>query len=443
MKDVNESLVRLIDIFDYLVDDHVGIVHHVEEVPRVAGAPDLFHFVSRACNTRAFSQQANFANAGGASSDRSRAAAKAIGEAVERYCAALFDVEELPLTAYRSAPFPCVSPNELALFAPHQYEQTGFPWSPFCEITTVRWTPAIDPVADEVCYLPAAMVFVPYHYYRGTRDTPIVQPISTGLACHCSPAEAAISAINEVIERDAFVLTWQACLAPPQLRIETLSDTNYEIVQRFEQTGSAVTLLTITTDIGVPTILAILRSESPAAPALVLAAAADLDPEQAVRKSLEELAHTTRYSQQIKSHLPRLAPDPHYTNVVDQVSHLNFWSDHANAPLARFIFASQDRVEFDAIESLATGHPQRDLETLCAKVRAIGHRVLLADLTTQDVRSLGLTVVRAVIPGFHPLFMGHRIRALGGDRLWEVPQKLGYQGITRESGDNPVPHPYP
>ena len=84
-----------------------------------------------------------------------------------------------------------------------------------------------------------------------------------------------------------------------------------------------------------------------------------------------------------------------------------------------------------------------DLESLARRVAALGHRILLADLTTEDVRQLGLCVVRVVIPGFHPLFMGHRFRALGGRRLWEVPQRLGYKGITPETGDNPAPHPFP
>jgi ribosomal protein S12 methylthiotransferase accessory factor len=69
--------------------------------------------------------------------------------------------------------------------------------------------------------------------------------------------------------------------------------------------------------------------------------------------------------------------------------------------------------------------------------------VLLADVTTPDVRDLGLSVVRAVVPGSHPLFMGHALRARGGRRLWEVPQRLGHRGISPATGDNPAPHPYP
>lgn len=436
-------LDRLSGIFELLIDDRVGVIHHVEEVRREAGAPDYFHCAAQACNTRAFNRFANFSHAGGAATDLRVAAAKAVGEAVERYCAAQYEIEELPLCSHHAAPMRCVPPETFALHSAEQYAQDGFPWLPFGADTAVRWTPALDPLTDETWYVPAALVFIPYQYYHATGDTPIAQPISTGLACHCSPAEAAVAAACEVIERDAFTLTWQARIAPPQILVETLSDANYDRVQRFERTGGEVTLFRLTLDLPVPTVLAVLRNEVSGAPALVFAAATDLNPEQAVRKSLEELAHTARYSQQIHSRLPRLAPAPDHGNVMDQVSHLNFWCDHAHAPFADFLFASADRVVFDELPCLPAEDPRRGFAALARHVGAAGHRILVADLTTPDVRPLGLTVVRALIPGFHPLFMGHRIRALGGSRLWSIPQTGGYPGISAETGDNPLPHPYP
>jgi ribosomal protein S12 methylthiotransferase accessory factor len=443
MKTLRSPLHRLFDVVDYLVDDHVGVIRYVREGPREPGAPDFFHFHAQACNTSAFSRQQNSALAGGASADRGMAMAKAIGEAVERYCSALYEVEELPLMSFEAASFPCVPPCEFALYSQEQYMRPGFPYVPFANLTPVRWTPALDPLTGETWHIPAAMVFMPYYYEQERGERPIAQPMSTGLACHCSPTEAAISAICEVIERDAFTITWQARLGMPQVLIETLSDRNRDLVARFERTRSSVTVLNITVDVGVPTILSVLRSQIPAAPALVFAAATAMDPEHAVRKSLEELALTHRFAQQLKTNLPHFVPTSHYDNVVDQERHVHVYCDHANTPLAEFIFASDKRIGFEEVDNLATGDPQRDLEILLEKVRAINHRVLISDLTTPDVQELGLAVVRAVIPGFHPLFIGHGIRALGGSRLWEVPQKLGYKGITRESGDNPAPHPYP
>jgi ribosomal protein S12 methylthiotransferase accessory factor len=47
------------------------------------------------------------------------------------------------------------------------------------------------------------------------------------------------------------------------------------------------------------------------------------------------------------------------------------------------------------------------------------------------------------VPGAHPLFMGYANRALGGNRLYSVPQKLGYRGLEPGRPDNPYPHPFP
>ena len=435
-----EQLPRLVE---NLVDRSVGIVRYVSQAPREPGAPEFFHYAAKASNTLALCQQKNFSIAGGASTNRAIALAKALGEAVERYCSAMYDKEVLPLTSFTDASFPCISPSDFALFSQEQYSQTDFRFSPFDLDTPLRWVQASNLVKEEPSYVPASMALLPYFFDRENGEHPITQPISTGLACHGSRTKAILSAICEVIERDAFTITWQARLGRPQIKVETLSAFNRDLVQRLERIKSTVTLLNLTMDVGIPTVLSVLQSHVPEAPALVFAASADLDPEEAVRKSLEELAHTRRLAQLLKTNLPPCIPDPNFENVVNQDLHVRLYCEHENTHLADFIFESQQRIGFDEIENLATGDPEIDLRTLLEKVEQVHHRVLVVDLTTPDVSESGLFVVRALIPGFHPLFMGHGIRALGGSRLWQVPQKLGYQGITKLSGDNPAPHPFP
>jgi ribosomal protein S12 methylthiotransferase accessory factor len=436
------SLDRLLGLWDDLVDPRVGIVQAVAELPTDDDDPDLFHYMSKACDTSVFTPLSNFSDNGGASMSRLVAIAKALGEAVERYCSALYRRDELRLARYADLEEPAVDPEALVVYRPEQFGQPGFPWRPLHRESPVRWTGGTSLATGEPILLPASLVWLPFHYPTAERSTPFCQPISTGLACGCSFEEAALSGLCEVIERDAFTITWQAGLGRPQLRVETLSDRNYDLVERFERTGSTVTLLNITTDVGVPTMLAVLQSEADHCPALVVAASADLDPEEAVRKSLEELAHTRRYSQQVKTRLPRL-PREGLRDVVDQMDHLNFWCDHANAALSEFLLRSGARTDFDDIQSLATGDADGDLAVLIDKVRAIGHRVVLCDLTTPDVAGLGFAVVRALVPGFHPLFMGFAIRALGGRRLREVPEMLGGPSMVSGSGDSGLPHPYP
>lgn len=441
-------LSRLAGVSHRLVDMKLGVVQYVSELPPMPGSPPFFHYFANAADTRALGGLSNFNNAGGASADRDTAVAKAVGEAVERYCSAIYDLADLPLSSYDDAGFPCVVPEEWALYSEEQYERPGFMWAPFTTDAPVRWTRAIDLLGGGDVHVPACMVYMPYYFHLADGDTPIVQPISTGMACHSSPAEAAIAGLCEVIERDSLMITWQAMLAPPQITVDSLSDANYGLVAAFERTGSRVTLLDITLDTGVPTVLSVLKSAAGELPALVFAASTSLDAETAVRKSLEELAHTRRYCHAIKSWMPRLQPaPPDHGNVTDQISHLNFWTDQANAHLADFIFASDIRVDFESMASLGRSDGRedhrRDLATLCTAVASTGHRVLVVDLTTPDVAELGLTVVRALVPGFQPLFMSYENRSLGSHRLWTLPQQLGYPGITPGRGDNPSPHMYP
>ncbi|MGH3721449.1 MAG: YcaO-like family protein [Pseudonocardiaceae bacterium] len=438
------SLRRLAEVVEYLVDPRVGIIGSVTEVRKEAGGPDFFHYGAEAANTLPMTGRENFRVTGGAATTRPGAVAKAIGEAIERYCSAWYVLDELPKTSYRAVPFVCVAPEEFALYREEQYDKPGFAPARFTHDTTLRWTSATDLGTGECVYLPAARVYMPYAFYAGANDAPIVKPISTGLACHLSQEETAIGAICEVVERDAVTITWQAMLAPPRIRVETLPDELYDLVARFERPAGTVVMFDITLDHGVPTVLSVLLGPHAGAPALVVAASASPSLPDATRKSLEELAHTRRYAQLIATHSARLSPDgPDHHSVQGQRGHLNFWADHRNLPLADFLFASAERVDYDDLPDPSTGDPTEDLHLLVERITGVGERVLLVDLTTPDVGGLGFSVMRAVVPGLHPLQLGHRLRALGGRRLWTVPQKLGHPGISPSTGDNPAPHPYP
>ncbi len=433
-----EASVRL------LVDPQVGIVEYVREVPIEPGDPDLFHYAARAADTSAFTDQKNFASTGGVATTRKRAIGKAVGEAVERYSSALYERGELPIASADDAPFPTVDPLAFALHSPAQYDEPGFPWAPFGRDTPVRWTPARDAATGELAYLPAAMVWMPYDYERGSDETPIVEPISTGLAAHGDLTRATLSGVCEAIERDAFMLFWQARLALPQIRIETLGDDNYDIVARLQAGGDRVILLDATLDLGVPTAIAILKSDAPDRPAHAFAASTEPDPEMAVRKTLEELAHTRRYSARVHRQMPPIPnDDPGWESVVTQLDHLNFAADHEKLEYFTFVTASKKRIDFEDMPSLSTGDPSRDLDAVLERLARAGLRAYVADLTSDDVRAAGMCVVRVVVPGLHPLFMGHRLRALGGTRLFTVPQRLGYPGIEPGGPDNPAPHPFP
>lgn len=442
MGKIDRGLGKLVAVLDRIVDPRVGVMSGVWELPPDPGTPRFFHFRGAACNTKAFASDANFRETGGASTDRWLAMAKAVGEGVERYCSAIYDRDACVLATYDDADFACVPPDKFSLYNQTQYQKRGFPFVPFERDTWLRWAMCLDPLTGDTLAVPSVMIWVPYT--PGPEEQRITQSISTGLCCHESHAKAALGGVCEVIERDAFTITWQRRLSPPRIIAETLSQENYQRLRLMEASGGRVDILDLTLDHGVTTVMSVLRSTQPEAPTVVVAAATHPCPEDAIRESLEELAHTRRYSELIKLHVPGVQELPGFENVKSQVDHLGFWADHRRLDAIEWMFASKRRIEFGELHDLSCGDASRDLRVVCEQVAGTGHRVLLRDLTTADIADLGLAVVRAVIPGYHPLQMGHVFRSLGGERLWTLPRRLGYDiGSDPQQGDNDLPHPYP
>lgn len=440
-----EQSDRLLRWWDSLVDPRVGIVREVTELAVDHDEPEFFHYLSTACDTSRFTPLRNFGNNGGVSTDRYAALAKAVGEGVERYCAAIFDCSELTFAPHRELGAVATPPEDYALYLPEQYRQPLFSYRPFTPDRSVAWTVGISLVTGETRLVPAAMVRVPYRHLTDGRDECIVQPISTGLACGTSFEDAAASGLCEVVERDAFTITWQAMVAWPRVRHDTLPPPLAALVRRFTDVRLDVEIIDITNDLRCPTMMAVALGAADSSPAVTVAAATHPSPAVALTKAVEELAHTRKFARQCQDYLVPVPSEVEqgHPQVRDQRHHLRFHCPQEAREFGRFAWSSPEWVDLADVEPCPGETGEKQLSALIDRIGARGHDVIAADLTTPDVAALGLSVVRVVVPGLHPLFMGHPNRARGGRRLYEVPQMFGHRGLRPGDPDNPYPHPFP
>ncbi|SVE50451.1 uncharacterized protein METZ01_LOCUS503305, partial [marine metagenome] len=189
-------------IIKSLYDKNYGIINDLIEVQPDSNTPKLFYYYSQTCNAKELGLYENFRSNGGAAINRYDALAKAIGEGVERYCSSIFHHNNFHLSGYNNADFNCVNPDDFALYSDDQYANPGpnFVYQKFTDNTIIFWTSAFELSSFKKKYVPAAMVYCPYYYHPEKGDSPIVQPISTGLACHGTFYKACISGICEVFE---------------------------------------------------------------------------------------------------------------------------------------------------------------------------------------------------------------------------------------------------
>ncbi len=419
-----------------LFDPRVGIINTIHEEKSLSNLSPFFHYSVRTCNTSAFCNQQNFQITRGVALSRERALAKAVGEGIERYCSAIYHKEHLPFYAYEEEKLNCIDPSEFLKYRPDLYEKKNFPWSEFNKSQKVRWTPAVEITNNnQPCYVPAAHTYLPYIYGA---EKKIVQNISTGLACHSSYELAAITSICEVVERDAFMIFWRNRLSPPKIKIETLPNYLQAIIHEFNSRNQEVCLLDITTDIKIPTVLAILRCTIPGNPPFIISGSCKLSPELAILSALEELELTRFYCLNLSSGSTPSIDYKNYCDIKNQEDHMRFWAIQENLHLADFLFASKKQLDIKEMSSIS---PNTDLMSIVQIFSTLGLTVLLADLTTEDIINYGLRVTRAIIPKLHPLAFGYQNAEFVCDRLQTVPDHLGFNLL--DSLNKEIPHPFP
>jgi ribosomal protein S12 methylthiotransferase accessory factor len=121
-------------------------------------------------------------------------------------------------------------------------------------------------------------------------------------------------------------------------------------------------------------------------------------------------------------------------------------------PLASFLVSSEVELSFaETYAAWEAAGPARDtidqdLRRVLDILRRAGHGETIAvDQTTSVQRRLGLSTVRAIVPGLLPIDFGFgKCRAATLPRLRELPQRLGLRDGPLDAADiNRVPHPYP
>ncbi|MCX6741529.1 MAG: hypothetical protein NTY61_03985, partial [Candidatus Parcubacteria bacterium] len=80
------------------------------------------------------------------------------------------------------------------------------------------------------------------------------------------------------------------------------------------------------------------------------------------------------------------------------------------------------------------------LKILSEDLKDKNYETCYAELTTEEIKKMGLRCVQIVIPKLQPMHLNESIPYFSGERLKEIPLKLGYQTADVL---NKEPHPFP
>lgn len=190
---------------------------------------------------------------------------------------------------------------------------------------SLDWVVGWDIISGTEIYVPEPCVGIGQGWKRAYR--PLVSG-SNGLASGAHVLEAALSALQEVIERDGMTLNTAAVHAPEFDAMELLQIAAPSVAERVQRSGLRLEVIDCRTEIGVPTIVAYLYDDHGVAGAFKGAGSSTSNRTALVRAVTEaaqgrclivagardDIFESARTAGVVTSSKPREIPLPHFTD---------------------------------------------------------------------------------------------------------------------------------
>lgn len=383
---------------EHATDDRVGLVTEVGE-RETYPAP---YYLATTCDTAVLGGADSQGLAAGVGLEWDAAFVKAVGEGLERYCAAVS----------REGDFALAKPTHPDALAPDAFVRPDDAPA-LSRDDALRFVPGVSLGDETEALLPAEFVHFP------PPEETHRPALTTGLGLGNDPVEAQLSGLYETIERDATMLTWYSTIDPLALAVD---DEAYRtLVRRVGAEGLDVTALLCTVDVDVPVVAVAVHREDEW-PRFALGSAASLDALDAARSALCEAIQN-------------------WIELRDMGRERAANEQGAIGDYAAFPREARDFLDTDAVVDAADVGPDTvsdgvaELDAVVERAADAGLDAYATDLTTRDVDDVGFCAVRVLVPDAQPLFFGD---AYFGARARDVPADLGFEARLERRH-----HPFP
>lgn len=293
-----------------------------------------------------------------------------------------------------------------------------------------RWTSVTDLFTDSEVLVPTQLVYLPYRLLEG--EPWLRDPITTGTAAGSSMWAALARGLLEAVERDSAMLSHYV----PEVRTPLSAHIDYfgdpaALVEDLQARGLTVDVNLIRS--GAPAHSVAVRIVDPLErfPSQTFGTAASLNLEEAIDGALLEAA-TYRRARRLRASGGDSEPRPSADSIRSLQERADYW---CATPRDTSLDRDWSTLRSDD-EPLHLGdYSWRDLLEWCGTLPG---GLLYADVTTEDVKALGVRVVRTVVPALQPMHL-NEARSIQTERLIAVARSHGRSVACLSAM---APHPY-
>ncbi|MBR3163230.1 MAG: YcaO-like family protein [Clostridia bacterium] len=362
---------------------------------------------------------------GSISFDENKAIMGAIGEALERYSGAICKFELKKISDLKGKTV--IPYTEFALFSNEQYNNPDFKWN--------RPNPEDQYYGKVFSLYDNREVYVPQELIGlGSRvDTVTIPSTSTGIAAHTSINKALLSAIQEILERDALTVYWMNSLGGREIPLSE------KYLKEVRQKKGKVYCFDITQDwnpFAVVMVCGYLLKENQKIISMGVACRENY--EQAIEKAYLEWIQGCTFARYFDEYNDEIEIEDN-SDIVDFDLHAVYYTKYPDkwndVPLIK------NKVNYKYTErnqDLKNKSTEEKIEFLLEKLKKENIRLYYKNLTSVDVKDIGAYVVRVISPELSLIHGDENAPFLGG-RTNDV--KWRYKDLKEGIFPNPFPHP--
>jgi oxazoline/thiazoline synthase len=353
--------------------------------------------------------------------------ASALMEAIERY-SGIFQGDEIKVRR-RFTDFPAgdaIPPNDVMLFSDAQlrrdqtsmFAQDVTPTSaPFDPSAEVEWSPVWSLRDGRFKYLPTGLL---YFFYRGDHGCGEIHADSNGCAAGNTLEEAIVQGFLELVERDSYAIWWYNRSQRAEVDLDRFEDSYVrDLRSQLAETGRRLWVLDITSDLGIPSYVAMSHAVVNAQDFVEFGSGSHFDERIALLRALTELnqflsiglmgGRDAGTSSNDSSGPFRLQDHP-YLMPNGGPARQNFPADFGRFDTRQQVMACVNLAKREGLDFLVLDQTRPDIE---------------------------VPVARVIVPGLR-----HFYRRFAPGRLYDVPVKLGLRDRPLAENElNPL-HPH-
>jgi ribosomal protein S12 methylthiotransferase accessory factor len=371
----------------------------------------------------------------------------AVLEALERY-AAMSDRGGRPAVTACFAELGerAMDPHRFILHGPEQMEEPGYRLVRYDPEARYDWVPAWSLRRGESVLVPAQLGYYALDRKGAVTGGRFVFETSNGCAAGTSRAEAMLSGLLEVIERDAFLASWYSRVPVRRIDPSGCPDALVRaLLARIAAEGLALEVHDIAAGVAVPAIaVRAVDAGQRLGPASLHAAGAHVCPAKALAAALVEVAtFIVKHPPEVRdAQIERgrtLLADPSLVQRMDD--HVEQGWPLESIAARRFNAAPDAPLSWSAYEERYRPWPTTLGDAIArtvAAMRAVCEDVLVIDQSFEPLAAKSVHFVKVLAPGLLPITFGHQYRRVCEARLAKVPGAR-----PSRSRRAYVPHPFP